>query len=149
MATPKQRKLAKALIENAKADKPKSGLELAESSGYSVKTAEGGMSRIIEQKGVQEVFKQLGFTKENAAKVVSGILNNEEERPEVRLRASDQVFKVTGAYVPEVAPPGGLIVNNFFSSPAVKSAIENAEEVIKSTLYVETNQEAPPAVEAD
>lgn len=101
MATERQRKLAKAIVENAVAKKPKNKKELLVSSGYSVISAEASPGVIIEQKGVQEELRILGFDSESAKKVVSEILNGDKIAPKDRLRAADMVFKVDGTYAPE------------------------------------------------
>jgi len=101
MSTPKQEKLAEAIIENLKADKPKTREELAVSSGYALSTAEGGVKDIIEQKGVQDALEARGFTLENAKKVVSEIMLSDEAKDRDRLTAADMTIKVHGGYAPE------------------------------------------------
>jgi len=58
MATPRQEKLGKALIENVLSDKPKTLKELVVSSGYDETTAIKQVPAVINQKGVQEVIKR-------------------------------------------------------------------------------------------
>lgn len=99
MATIKQKRLAKAIVENLESDKPKNKKEMLVSVGYKESTAETKPSDIIESEGVQEALADLGFSEDNAKKVVSDIMLNDEVDPNARLKATDQVFKVHGSYV--------------------------------------------------
>lgn len=101
MATIRQKKLAKAIVENLENPEPKTKGELLESVGYSPDTAKAKPGEIIEQKGVQEELIRLGFTEDNAKSVVAEILNNPSVDPNSRLKAADMTFKVHGSYAPE------------------------------------------------
>lgn len=99
MATERQKKLAKAIVENAKSDKPKTKGELLESIGYAKSTSEAIPGEIMKQKGVQEELEILGFNEDSAKRVVSEILTTSEDHN--RLKAADMIFKVRGTYAPE------------------------------------------------
>ena len=101
MPTPLQEKLAEAIIENAKADKPETLGSVLEKVGYAKSVATGKPGEIIERDGVQEALEARGFTLENAKKVVSEILLNPEEKARDRLTAADMTIKVHGGYAPE------------------------------------------------
>lgn len=101
MPTILQENLAEEIIKNTKRKKPKNKKELLVSAGYDVITAEASPGRTLEQKGVEEALEDRGFSIENAKRVVQSILNNEKIKPDSRLKASDQVFKVLGGYAPE------------------------------------------------
>lgn len=105
MATLRQKKLAKALIENAISKKPKNKLQLVASVGYSAQSAEKKATEIIESKGTQQELTDLGFTEENAKAVIVGILKAptvfEMVTPTDKLRAAQEVFKVFGTYAAE------------------------------------------------
>lgn len=101
MGTIKQQRLAKAIVENIKSDKPLNKGQLLESSGYPKSLQEGNPGKIIEQKGVQEELIKMGFTEDNAKKVVTEIMNNPKAKDEARLKAADMTFKVHGTYAPE------------------------------------------------
>ena len=58
-------------------------------------------SRVIESEGVQEALEDLGFTEDNAKKVVSEIMLDSDNDANARLKATDQVFKVKGSYASE------------------------------------------------
>ena len=96
--TTKQRKLAEVIVENATLDKPLNRGEMLAKVGYSENTAKAKPQDIIEADGVQEALADLGFTEENAKKVVSEIMLNSDIEPNARLKATDQVFKVKGSY---------------------------------------------------
>jgi Flp pilus assembly CpaF family ATPase len=101
MATQRQKKLAKAIVENAVAEKPKGIGQILENIGYSKNTAEAIPGEIIAAKGVQEELITLGFTEDNAKSVVSEIMLNPEAEDNNRLKAADMVFKVKGGYAPD------------------------------------------------
>lgn len=101
MATLRQKKLARNIIENVTRDKPLNKQELVVSSGYGVVTADRHAGEVMEQKGVKEELLILGFDPDTAKKVVSDILRNEKHAPKDRLRAASEVFKVHGTYAAE------------------------------------------------
>lgn len=100
MATIRQKKLAEAIVENLSQAKPKNKKELLVSSGYSKNTSESSANDIIEQKGVQEELKILGFSSEKAKEVVAEILEF-GENDGVKLKAADMIFKVNSDYAAE------------------------------------------------
>lgn len=99
MTTFKQKKLAEEIVNNSKRDKPFNKSQLLEVAGYSKTVAQATPQKIIEQKGVKEELKLLGFDEKSAKKVVSEIMLNNKEDSNTRLRATDQVFKVAGSYI--------------------------------------------------
>jgi len=100
MATIKQKKIAKLIVENTTLDKPLNGKQMLAKVSYS-DGLQKQPSRVIESEGVQEELQVLGFTEENAMNVVSEIMLNPEAQDNNRLKAAEQVFKVTGSYAPE------------------------------------------------
>ena len=120
MATLRQKKLAEGIIENAKKGTKLNKKDLLVSVGYAINTAEVKATEIIEQKGVQEELESLGFDFESAKKVVTSILKKGKE--ENRLKAAQEIFKVTGAYAPEkhiVASMGEVLdqLENYGQTP--------------------------------
>lgn len=101
MPTPRQERLAEAIIENASLKVPLGKVELGEKAGYAPATVRSKPGEIIAQEGVQEALAARGFTVENAKRVVAQLLLDEDQEGNVRLKASDMVFKVHGAYAPE------------------------------------------------
>lgn len=61
MPTERQKKLAKAIVKNAVAKFPKTMGQVVESSGYSHNTATKQLPAVVEQKGVLEELKNLGY----------------------------------------------------------------------------------------
>lgn len=101
MATVRQKKLARLIVENAIAKKPRNKKQLVVSSGYTEVQAKAKMHEITESKGVKEELALLGFTEDAAKKVVEEIMNDKDVDPSARLKATDQVFKIHGTYAPE------------------------------------------------
>ncbi len=101
MATLRQRKLAENIVLNAQTGNKRNKKDLLVSSGYSEISAESSAKDIIEQKGVQEELKNLGFTADNAKRVVGEILDKEYAEDKDRLKAAEIIFKVTGDFAPE------------------------------------------------
>ena len=136
MATQRQKKLAKAIVENLKADKPKNAKELVVSSGYDITTAEKQVPAVFEQKGVIEELEKLGFSEVKAKEVVGTILTSANEESNVRLKAADMVFKVNGTYAPEKSEVKqfNVQVNNFFSNPKIMEATRIYDEAIKNAI---------------
>lgn len=99
MATALQKNLANEIVKNAKRKKPLNRMQLVEASGYSHNTAI--KQPVIEQKGVQDELKSMGFTEENAKAVVTEILLSKKVKPDTRIRAAQEVFKVEGSYAAE------------------------------------------------
>ena len=135
MATLKQKALAKAIVENAEREKPLNKKELVVSSGYSVISAESSAHLLMEQAGVKAELAVLGFDVATAKSVVGEILTDERKMPKDRLKAADMVFKVHGAYVPEL-PPSQSNTYNIFFNPEIQKATLAYEESLKALLEV-------------
>lgn len=58
-------------------------------------------SRVLQSEGVLEALSEMGFNAETAKGVVVDIMLDPDRDASSRLKATDQVFKVTGAYAPE------------------------------------------------
>ena len=100
MATIRQKKLAKAVVENIQAVKPLNKQELVASVGYTPASADKKATEILESKGVQEELKAFGFNSDTAKQVVAEILIA-GENDTVKLKAADMIFKVNSDYAPE------------------------------------------------
>lgn len=129
MATARQKRVAKLIVENATLDKPLNSGQMLENVGYS-KHLIKQPSRIIESQGVQEELEVLGFNEYTAKEVVSSILQDGEIDPTSRLRAADMVFKVRGSYAPMQTETKNLNMNVEVSPDALQ-AIKAAEEQLK------------------
>lgn len=100
MATQKQKRVAKLIIENSTLDKPLNGGQMLAKVRYS-EGMQVQPSRVLESEGVKEELLLAGFTEDNAKSVVSEIMLSEKVSPNDRLKATDQVFKVQGSYAVE------------------------------------------------
>jgi hypothetical protein len=126
MSTIRQQKLAQAIVENAVSDEPKPAGQLLENVGYSEHLAKQP-GRVLQADGVQEELEKLGFTENNAKKVVAQILNNEEVEPNSRLKAADMTFKIHGSYAPEKSQSINLNVNATVGDEKSKALVEEFE----------------------
>ena len=135
MATIKQKKLAKVIIENTKVDNPLNAGQMLEKVGYSKSVAEAKSADIINSEGVKQALNEYGFSEDNAMMVVSDILLNEEERSETRLNAAKEVFKVHGTYAAEKSM--ALQVNveaRLDENPATKALMDEYKAKLKAQL---------------
>lgn len=100
MATLRQKKAAKLVVENLQAEHPLTAGEIVESSGFG-RSMKKNPKVVLESKGVQDELARMGFTEDTAKDVVGKILNSDEEESNTRLKAADMVFKVNGTYAAE------------------------------------------------
>ena len=96
MSTTKQKKVARAIVENLNIDRPLNGGEIVENSGYG-KSMRLYPGRILESEGVIEELKELGFSVEAADQVVWELLHK-GRKEETKLKAADTIYKRLGAY---------------------------------------------------
>lgn len=133
MPTIQQEKLADGIIANSKRAKPLNKKELLVSVGYAESTASVKPKEIIEQKGVIEALETRGFSVAEAKQVVGSILTSKKAQDKDKLKAADMVFKVHGAYVPEMPKSDGDTYN-FFLNPRVQEATGDYEQRLKEAL---------------
>lgn len=100
MATIRQQKLAKAIVENVARKQPLPKRDLVVNAGYSTKTATQASKQIIESEGVKESLVSFGFNPDKAKEVVAEILIG-GENDTVKLKAADMIFNVHGTYAPK------------------------------------------------
>ena len=108
MATQKQKKVARLIVENTVIDKPLNGGQMLAKVGYSKSMQTAKVNDVLDSQGVRDELEILGFTTSNAKKVVSEIMLNEKVDPNARLKATDQVFKVNKEY--SDAPLGNTFI---------------------------------------
>jgi len=101
MSTLLQKELAQNIVKNAKRPKRLNKKDLLVLSGYDVLTATHNPKPTLEANGVQEELEALGFDEDSAKKVVSEILLDRRVKPDTRINAAKEVFKVSGSYAPE------------------------------------------------
>lgn len=124
MATTKQKKLAKVIIENAAIDTPLNAGEMLEKVGYSKSVAKAKSADIINSEGVKEALADYGFTEDNAKMVVAEILLDPKTDKNTRINAAKEVFKVHGTYAPEKKLVGNFNLNDEHREKA-RNAIKN------------------------
>lgn len=133
MPTTKQKRVAKLVIENSTMDKPMTGGEIVESSGYGVSMKKNPQV-ILESDGVKEALVEYGFSEDNAKQVVADIMLNDRVDPSARLKATDQVFKVHGSYAPEKTTSTNLNVEVKLENKELEDIRVKYEKELKDKL---------------
>lgn len=100
MATLKQKKVAKAIVENYDNENFLTSGQILEKVGYSPNMVKNP-KMVLESAGVQEELARLGFDEQTAKEVVGTILTDETNEPKDRLKAAEMVFKVHGTFAAE------------------------------------------------
>lgn len=101
MPTVREEKLADIIIENAVSDKGMTAKQMLVKAGYDETTAQATPGRVIAQDGVQEALAAKGFSEENAKRVIGEIIDDKRTKPDTRINAAKEIFKVSGSYAPE------------------------------------------------
>lgn len=109
------KKLAAAVIENTKREKPLSRTQLLMLTGYSRGTIEKTPSKAFTSQGFQNALAEAGVTPDKMARVVNEAMDakvvtvfhgeaQESNAPDhaIRLRAADQLAELTGAKITKV-----------------------------------------------
>jgi len=73
--TPKQKRVAKLMIENAASEKPKNKAELLRQAGYSETYAASHTGRVMASPGVKKALAEYGFKVEQVNEVIERALN--------------------------------------------------------------------------
>jgi Holliday junction resolvasome RuvABC DNA-binding subunit len=98
--TIRQRRIAKAIVDNLASGKQTAKVELLRQNGYGT-SLQNNPKRVLESAGTIKALGELGFNPETAKKVVESIMLDESAMNKDRLKASDMVFKVHGTYAPD------------------------------------------------
>ena len=98
--TIRQRRLAKAIVDNMASGKQTAKAELLRQNGYGT-GLQNQPKRVLESVGTIKALSELGFNEETAKKVVESIMLDDNAKAGDRLKASDMVFKVHGTYAAE------------------------------------------------
>lgn len=108
--SPKQKKIARMIIENLQLAHPLSGGDLVENSGYG-KMMRMYPGRILESKGVKKELRELGFSVEAADQVIWKMLHK-ARKEETRIKAAQEVYKRLGAYedTKQGAPKAAVVI---------------------------------------
>lgn len=99
-ATLRQKRVAKLKVENLNLDKPLTDGEIVERSGFGP-SMKKNPHVIMKSKGVLMELKAIGFHEDNAKRVVGEILDDHNNEPKDRLKASELIFKVHGSFAPD------------------------------------------------
>lgn len=131
MATIRQKKLAKAVVQNLQAKDPLNKQELVASVGYTPASADKKATEILESKGVQDELRAYGFDTDKAKEVVAEILIA-GENDAVKLKAADMIFKVNDVYAAEKRV--NLNIGYEHTKPEAIELAEEYEQRLKETL---------------
>ena len=99
MGTLRQKRVAKAMVDNLVSNKPKTAGQVLESIGYSKSIAKNPQM-VLEAVGVKEELANLGFSVEGADGVVQEILYKGKSE-KTRLTAANLVYERLGAKAPD------------------------------------------------
>lgn len=131
--TPKQKKLAEAIVENAAQEVPKTYGQVIRDSGYSDSRALKP-SELIDSPGVQAELDLLGFNEQKAKEVVGEILGDTGQQAKDRLKAAEMVFKVQGSFKDERPKDNAGNTYNFVFNSETQADVKALEEKIKARL---------------
>lgn len=120
MGTILQKRLAKAIVENAVAEKPLNMGQMIEKVGYSKAVSIGRPGEILQQKGLNEELDALGFSLEAADLVVKTVLKT-ARKDENKIRAAQEIYKRLGGYAPEKKANLNVNVNADATFPSDKA----------------------------
>lgn len=129
--TPKQRKGALAVIENAQLDKPKPLGEVLENVGYG--SIAENPSRIIEAQGFKQALAELGLT-ENL--ITTSLVEDIKAKPKFRIQELKLGAEILGMVKREDSEVKvkTQTTYNFIFSPEVQEQIKATNEIIKAKL---------------
>jgi hypothetical protein len=135
MATIRQKRVAKALVENLQADKPQNAGEVLKSVGYGT-GLQNQPKRVFESEGVRTELKAIGFDPERAKEIVGEILENAEQDRD-RLKAADMIFKVHSTYAPEKSL--NVNVNTDTGRTDIAVLAQKAADLLKEQITNDTD----------
>ena len=95
--TPKQRKLAQLIAEDAKNGKTASIIDVATRAGYEYNTAQSKGTMLLEADGTVQALADVGISRQVIDSTVTNIMHT-SQKDENRLRAADMLYKRIGAY---------------------------------------------------
>ena len=127
-ANPRQKRLARKLVEAIQTSEPITGAEIVASVGYGL-NMQRKPGEVINAQGVQDELAIMGFTEHKAKEVVAVILGDEEQKAGDRLKAAGMVFEVFGTYAPEKN-----ITIHYTPDPKSVALANEFEEKLKSEL---------------
>ena len=129
--TPRQRKAAKAYIDNFLSGKPITTGQMLEKVGYSKGISETP-SRVLETKGFKDSLTEYGLTEEL---ITTALVMDIQTKPEKRVQELKLGAEILGM-VKREEPPKSDVKNtyNFLFSPEVQERVKVVNEDIKKML---------------
>ena len=129
MATLRQQKLARGFVE-AMTGEYKPMTKLMEEAGYSKEVARTHQATIAETCGFKEELSRHGFDLAETDAVVRKILHH-TERDETKLKASEIIYKRTGANAPEKSQAVNVDVSVDITDERVKALAQEYEQKLR------------------
>jgi hypothetical protein len=129
--TPRQRKAAKAYINNFLSGKPVSTAIVLKSVGYGT-GLQNQPSRVVESKGFKDSLKEFGLTEEL---ITTALVQDIQTKPEKRVQELKLGAEILGMVKREEAPKSDVKnTYNFLFSPEVQERVKVVNEDIKKML---------------
>ena len=129
--TPRQRKAAKAYIDNFLSGKPVSTAIVLKSVGYGT-GLQNQPSRVVESKGFKDSLKEFGLTEEL---ITTALVQDIQTKPEKRVQELKLGAEILGMVKREEAPKSDVKnTYNFLFSPEVQERVKVVNEDIKKML---------------
>lgn len=131
IAKPRQKKAAKAVIDNLMNDNPKPLDKVLKSVGYGT-GLQHNPNRVLESQGFKQAIRDLGLTEEL---ITSSLVEDIKSKPQNRLGELRLGAEVLGMKQDEDKPPAktGNTYNLFFSKD-IQESVKELEERIKLKL---------------
>jgi len=135
--TPRQRKVAKAIIENKLSDTPVSTRQVLESVGYGT-GLQNSPHRVLESQGFKKALAEFGLTEEL---ITTSLVEDIKAKPEKRVKELGLGAEILGMkkHEPEPQKPQSGNIYNVFFTPAIQSQVREMEEQIKRALMRKPN----------
>jgi len=140
--TPKQRKAARAIVENLSKDKPLPTGQVLENVGYNKIIQDP--KRIIESTGFKLALAELGLTEEL---ITTALVEDIKEKPQNRIQELKLGAEVLGMVRRDEEPPKSQsqTTYNFIFNAETQASVKEFEEKLKARLInpnVQENKEA-------
>jgi len=131
IVTARQRKAARAVVENLRSSKPKSHKQVLSSVGYGT-GLQDQPQRVLGSEGFKEALREMGLTEEL---ITSALVSDIKKKPKNRISELRLGAEILGMKQTEPAPPGPKgNVYNFIFAPKMQEKIKGMESEIKKLL---------------
>lgn len=132
MATLRQKRTAKRLLQELSSPNPSSAAEVLKNEGYG-KSLQNHPKRVLESAGMKEALRELGLTEEL---ITTALVEDIEKKPQNRIRELQLGAEILGMKQLETNPASGESGNtyNFIFSQPVQEKVKIIDAEIKEML---------------